>query len=173
MEVALKNWIEFVTGIQTKCMPYDGDRPSDDYMGYQIMAIVPMREGFKHKYELVSGNRYDWTRFTSAEMTVSINAYSISGATILAKLSASNDWWEARQVLLGQGDDIVFIDSTGSTNLTGLGDEKFRSRHQGNYRFNVTLKDERTIDAIKEWHLTGRFSNDTDTIDSKVDFITP
>lgn len=173
IDVAIKNWIDFVIGLETKCLPYRGDRPSTDYMGYQIMTIVPTIDGYKNIYQHVANNQYDWTRYTSAEMTVSINSYSINGIAHLNRLTAANDWWEAKQVLLADGDDIVLIDSVGPTNLTGLGDEAYRSRYQGNYRFNVTLKDQRTIDAIKEWHLTGVFSNDSDTINSKVDLITP
>jgi len=173
IDVSVFKWIKFVTGLETKQLPYRGDRPSVDYMGYQITTIVPQSHGYNHNYANVTGNLFDWTRLTSAEMTVSINAYSPNGLFKLNRLSCSNDWWEARQMLTSEGDDIVLVSASPPVNITGLGDETYRSRFQSDFLFNVTLTDERAIHSIKEWHLTGQFSNPVQTIESNVNWVAP
>lgn len=163
IDVSIRNWLQFTSTLalpQIKQAPYRGDRPDGDYITYQVMDIIPSRVAFKHAYAQVGdSNQYDWSRFTHAEMTVSANCYSPSGQAIIHRVIQSNDWWEARNVLKAQGVDVVYVDSSGVRDLTGIGDESFRSRHQTDLRFNIVLNHQRTIDAIIEWHLTGKFSS--------------
>ena len=160
IQQSLYDWMTLVNpGVAVKMAPYSGERPAGDYITYQILTIVPMVDGYKHTYTLNAGNLYDWTRINNAEMRVSINAYSPNGIALLNNLQMSNDWWQAKQTLKADGDDIAFVDATGPQNLTGLGDEGYRSRYQMDARFHMTISNTRTKYEIQQWALTGDFGD--------------
>lgn len=166
---AIYNWIDFVVGVAVKEAPYGGARIDDDYITYQVMSIEPEQHAYKHKFTQSVGNLYDWTKCASAALRVSLNAYSPDGMAMLNRLAMSGDWWEARQQLISDGDELALLSAGAPTNLTGLGDEGYRSRYQADFNFIVSLADQRTIYSITQWHLTGQFSNTRETVQSQVD----
>lgn len=142
------DWIEFINpGKGVRLAPVLSGRPSDDYLTYQLINVLPQFHGFKYEE---TGKRY-----TNAEMIFSVNAYSPQGAAMLYNMQQSGDWWDAKQKLLGHGEEIAFVSATAPNNLTALGDESWRSRWQADFTFSTTITQDRTFYGISQWLLTG------------------
>lgn len=156
-------------GAQVKQAPYEGDRPAGDYLTYQIINVLENQNGWKTTY--AAGKD---TRYTSAVITVSVNAYADKGYGYLSNAKALGDVWEARMALRDGDIALAYMQGGGTGNLTGLGDTGFRSRYQCDLMFHADLTHERTRSLIDEWALDGEFIvDDEETVPSSVDWARP
>lgn len=141
-------------------LPFDGDRPKSDYMAFQVMSLVPEQHSFD-SVRVASGSALisETMRF-NATMTVSINAFSYQGYQWLNRLHASAEDWQSRELLRADGVDMNLAGMVSTRNLTGLGDEKSRPRHQGDFRFYITTDNKFEVHRLKEFIITGRWVKD-------------
>lgn len=169
IEEKLKAWISaMIPSADVKLAPYDGPRPQSNYITFQPLTIVPQLHSYDRVREIAQTGFIDETRKFAALMTVSVNAYSLSGMAWVQRLHASSEVWEARNEL---GDDIALSGMTRSQNLTGLGDEKHRARWQGDFEFMITTSDTFTIYQLSEFFITGKWiSGDPESPDDTINF---
>ncbi|MGL4752952.1 MAG: phage neck terminator protein [Aeromonadaceae bacterium] len=141
-------------------LPFDGPRPKKDYMSFQVMSLVPEQHSFD-SVRVASGSALisETMRF-NATMTVSINAYSYQGYQWLNRLHASAEDWQSRELLRADGVDINLAGMVSARNLSGLGDEKSRPRHQGDFRFYITTDNTFEIHRLSEFIITGKWVKD-------------
>ncbi len=171
IEANIRAWLQLAApGAEVKQAPYQGERPTGDYLTYQIIAVDEQEAGWKVTYS----DGID-TRYTSAVLTVSVNAYAAKGYGLLANAKALGDVWEARGALKANDVALAFMQGGATQNLTALGDTGFRSRWQCDLMFHADLTHERTRDLINEWHLTGEFSSADGSfvVPSSVDWVRP
>lgn len=154
-EAAIRAFLVLTSGISdVKRAPYRGDRPASPYATYQINTVAPMIDGYKSTYNPTGSID---TRYTSAVMTVSVNAYADYGYRALSQVLASNDWWEARQTLTPA---MMAFQYGGTINtLTALGDTDWRSRYQCDLTFHVDTTHDRIRYLIEQWELTGNWGD--------------
>ncbi|MGL5774521.1 MAG: phage neck terminator protein [Aeromonas veronii] len=165
IEKNLQSWLKYCVpnlGDNTFYMqlPFDGPRPKKDYMSFQVMSLAPEQ----HSFDIVrvaSGSALisETVRF-NATMTVSINAYSYQGYQWLNRLHASAEDWQSRELLRADGVDMNLAGMVSTRNLTGLGGEKSRPRHQGDFRFYITTENKFEVHRLKEFIITGKWVND-------------
>ncbi|MGL5566735.1 MAG: hypothetical protein ACRDC4_13510, partial [Plesiomonas sp.] len=60
-------------------LPYDGDRPKEDYIGFQVSSIIPEEHSYDVVRTLKSTGLIDEQRKFNCTLMVSINAYSYKG----------------------------------------------------------------------------------------------
>lgn len=167
---AIGDWISQIVAPQNGViqMPYEGPRPANEYIGFQVLTVVPSEHSYKVVRELADSGKIDETRSFNATMTVSVNAYMQNGYNALNRLHASAEVFEARDILKSYGDDINLNGMIRQANLTGLGDEKFRPRHQGDFQFYITTDNRFEIYRLVEFTLSGKWltpdDGETDTI---------
>ena len=155
IEQHIKAWIDtMIDGANVKLAPYDGSRPSNDYITYQPMTIVPQLHSYDKVRQLAQSGMIDETIKFTATLTVSINAYSQAGHSQLQRLNSSSEVWEARQAL---GDDISLSGTSRIQNLTSLGDERHRARFQADFDFFIDTEDKFTIHRLSEFFITGKW----------------
>ena len=162
IEKNLMNWMKRnVIGASTFIqLPFDGDRPKADYMAFQVMSLVPEQHSFDTVRTLKSTGLIDETKRFNATLTVSINAFSYKGYEWLNRLHASAEDWQSRELLRADGVDMSLAGLVSTRNLTGLGDEKSRPRHQGDFRFYITTNNTFEIHRLSEFIITGRWVKD-------------
>lgn len=166
IEANIRAWLQLAApGAEVKQAPYDGERPVGDYLTYQIIGVDEQEAGWKVTY--ADGTD---TRYTSAVLTVSVNAYAAKGYALLANAKALGDVWEARGVLKAGDIALAFMQGAATQNLTGLGDTGFRSRYQCDLMFHADLTHERTRYLINEWHMSGVFEPNQPT---GIDWVRP
>ncbi|MGL5488902.1 MAG: phage neck terminator protein [Shewanella sp.] len=141
-------------------LPYDGDRPKEDYIGFQVSSIIPEEHSYDVVRTLKSTGLIDEQRKFNCTLMVSINAYSYKGYMWLQALHASSEDWGAREVLRADGIDINLVGMSRTQNLSGLGDEKTRPRHQGDFRFYLTVANSFEIYRLSQFIITGRWVKD-------------
>lgn len=170
IEANIRQWLLLAApGAEVKQAPYQGDRPDTPYLTYQIINILEQQNGWRTR----SAAGVD-TRYTSAVITVSVNAYADKGYQYLSNAKALGDVWEARTALRADDVALSFMQGGNTNNLTGLGDTGFRSRYQCDLMFHADLTHERTRSLINEWHLTGEFRvGDDAVVPSSVDWVRP
>lgn len=160
-----------IPGSDVKMAPYDGPRPKKDYITYQINSVIPQMHSYDQVKELLESGLINETRKFNALMTVSINAYSQGGYSILNNLHASAEVFEARAVLKADSEDINLNGMVSQQNLTGLGDEKYRARWQGDFEFFITTQSAFTIYQLTEFVITGKWvAGDKDNPTDQIDF---
>lgn len=153
-EEAIKDWLALITGGNIKQAPYTGPRPDSPYFTYQIINVSPMANGYKTTYNAMGSID---TRYTSALMTVSVNAYLDAGYAELSKVLAANDWWEARVIL--KDASMVFAQGSTINNLTALGDTDWRSRYQVDLTMHVDTTHDRVRYLIDQFNITGSWGD--------------
>ena len=154
IEANIRAWLQLAApGSDVKQAPYQGERPTGDYLTYQIIAVDEQEAGWKVTYS----DGID-TRYTSAVLTVSVNAYAAKGYGLLANAKALGDVWEARLALKADDVALAFMQGGATQNLTALGDTGFRSRWQCDLMFHADLTHERTRYLIDQWHVDGIFN---------------
>lgn len=166
IEANIRAWLQLAApGAEVKQAPYQGERPAGDYLTYQIIAVDEQEAGWKVTYS--DGTD---TRYTSAVLTVSVNAYVSKGYGVLANAKAMGDVWEARDVLKADDVALAYMQGGATQNLTALGDTGFRSRYQCDLMFHADLTHERTRYLIDSWHVDGIFNPNQP---SSVDWVRP
>lgn len=145
-------------------LPFDGDRPKADYLAFQVMSLVPEQHSFDTVRTLKSTGFIDETKRFNATLTVSVNAFSYQGYQWLSRLHASAEDWQSRELLRADGVDMNLTGMVSTRNLTGLGDEKSRPRHQGDFRFYITTDNTLEVHRLSEFIITGKWLNDDDMI---------
>jgi hypothetical protein len=92
----------------------------------------------------------------------------VDAEKLFAHIAMANDWWEAKQEL-AHGGMICFAPPFTPRAIPALGDEAFRHRNQADLTFYVKITDTRTMYAIREWHLSGKFvSKDAAGVESLI-----
>lgn len=170
IEANIRKWLLVAApGVAVKQAPYEGDRPATPYLTYQVISIAEQQTGWKRTNTAGTD-----TRYTSAVITVSVNAYADKGYGYLSNAKALGDVWEARMALRDGDIALAYMQGGGTGNLTGLGDTGFRSRYQCDLMFHADLTHERTRSLIDEWALDGEFIvDDEETVPSSVDWARP
>lgn len=162
IEKNLMNWIKrnVIDASEFIQLPFDGPRPKKDYVAFQIMSLVPEQHSFDSVRVASGSAMISETMLFNAAMTVSINAYSYQGYVWLNRLHASAEDWQSREILRADGVDMNLAGMVSTRNLTGLGDEKSRPRHQGDFRFYITTSNTFEVHRLKEFIITGRWVHD-------------
>lgn len=144
-------WIKAVLpDVDVKRSPYEGPRPENGYITYQIISETP--EMWAKKRERVRAvDMIDETLSYETSFTVSINAYSPTGSMWISRLIASRQFESAQLALLENGYDISFRDVPQMPrNLTALGTEGYRERWQGDFTLDYTVKHTHQIYELKQ-----------------------
>lgn len=161
IERSLYNWMETVNPLVSNLQaPFEGPRPASPYLTYQIISLVPERDLYK---ESLNATKDVVTRYGSAAMRVSINAYAPNGYDLLNRLHQSKEDWDSRMALLSDDEDLSLLGAGNIQTLTALGDESWRSRFQADFNFLVTIKSDWTFYRIQQFTLTGQITNEDDT----------
>ena len=102
IEKNIKAWIDgtVIGSTKTIRLPYDGQRPDSDYIGYQVISVIPESHSYDVVRELNQSGLIEETRKFNASMLVSINAYSVSGYDWLNRLHASAENFSSQQLLI-------------------------------------------------------------------------
>lgn len=166
IEKNLMSWMKRnIVGASTFIqLPFDGDRPKADYLAFQVMSLVPEQHSFDSVRAASGAALISETLKFNATLTVSINAFSYKGYEWLNRLHASAEDWQSRELLRADGVDMSLAGMVSTRNLTGLGDEKSRPRHQGDFRFYITTDNTFEIHRLSEFIITGKWSKDDDII---------
>ena len=165
IEKNIKAWIDgtVIGSTKTIRLPYDGQRPDSNYMGYQVISVIPESHSYDVVRELNQSGLIDETRKFNASMLVSINAYSVSGYDWLNRLHASAENFASQQLLIADDTEISLVGMERNSNLTGLGDELHRPRWQGDFRFFITTSNTFEIYRLSQFVINGKWiSGDKD-----------
>lgn len=171
IEANIRQWLLLAApGAAVNQAPYEGPRPTTPYLTYQVNAIAEQQCGWR----TLNAAGVD-TRYTSAIITVSVNAYADKGYQYLSNAKAQGDQWEARELLRADDIALAYMQGGSTNNLTGLGDTGYRSRYQCDVMFHADLTHARTRYLIDQWILYGSFTaaDGSDVVPSSVVWVRP
>lgn len=162
IEKNITNWIKANVPAGTRVIkaPYEGARPTQDYITYQVLTVIPQGNSFDTVRTLKVSGLIDETKKFNATMMVSINAYTPKGYAWLNALHASAEYWETHNLLSADSIDVSLVGMNRQANLTGLGDEGYRARQQGDFDFYLTTENVHEIHRLSEFIITGKWSED-------------
>lgn len=135
-------------------LPYDGDRPTGDYMGFQPMSVNLLRDAAKRRTANGDGT-FTQENFYQASLMVSLNAYGEKGYNRLIQAHGLKEDFRARNLFLQE--NMVLISVNNPRNLTALGDEKFRTRWQADATFHIRVETSFMDYQLKQFIVTGRW----------------
>lgn len=135
-------------------LPYDGDRPTGDYMGFQPMSVNLMRDAAKRRTSNGDGT-FTQENFYQATLMVSVNAYGEKGYNRLIQMHGLKEDFRARNLFLQE--NMALISVTNPRNLTALGDEKFRTRWQADATFHIRVETSFMDYQLKQFIVTGQW----------------
>ncbi len=142
-------------------IPYDGDRPTGDYMGFQPLSIDMERAAAKKRTNNGDGT-FTQENFYQAVLTVSINAYGEKGYNRLIQVHGLKEDYRARNLFLPE--KMALVSCSSPRNLTALGDEAYRTRWQADATFHIRVETSFTDYQLRRFLVTGQWVNGDDII---------
>jgi len=142
-------------------LPFEGDRPTGDYMGFQPMLIVPQRSAAKAKVDN-GDSTFTQANYYQAEMTISVNAYGEKGYNRLIQLHGAKEDFRTRNTLAPEHMALITVGSP--RNLSALGDEGYRTRWQADVSFNIRVQTSFVDYQLKQFIITGQWVNGDDVM---------
>lgn len=162
IESALLSLLKRLTPV-VKQAPYNGERPTGVYMTFQPMTIVPQRSPMKKRVLQPDGETFTESDWFHSELTVSINAYGAGGYNLLMGLHGLKQYYEARGALAADGMALITVGAP--RNLTGLGDEAYRTRWQADSVFHISPMTQFDDYRLRQFHITGKWVSTDDIIE--------
>lgn len=135
-------------------LPYEGERPTGDYMGFQPMLLVPQRSAAIKRVNNGDGT-FTQANFYQAELTVSVNAYGEKGYQRLIALHGAKEDFRTRNLLAPEHMSLITVGSP--RNLSALGDEGYRTRWQADVAFNIRVQTSFVDYQLKQFVITGQW----------------
>lgn len=137
-------------------------------MTFQPMTIVPQRSPMKRRVLQDDGETFTETDWFHSELTVSVNAYGPGGYSLLMGLHGLKQYYEARGALAAEG--MALITAGSPRNLTGLGDEAYRTRWQSDATFHISPMTQFDDYRLRQFHITGQWIGVNDTIEIETNY---
>lgn len=142
-------------------IPYDGDRPTGDYMGFQPIGIDMQRAAAKKRTDNGDGT-FTQENFYQAVLMVSINAYGEKGYNRLVQVHGLKEDYRARGIFTLENMALVHVGSP--RNLSALGDEAYRTRWQSDALFHLRVETSFMDYQLKRFIVTGEWVSGDDII---------
>ena len=138
-----------------KQAPYNGSRPTGEYITFQPITIIPQRSPINRRVLQSDGETFTETNWFHSELTLSVNAYGPKGYNLLLGLHGLKNYYEARGALEAEGMALVTIGS--ARNLSELGDEAYRTRWQADVTFHISPQTQFDDYRLRQFYVSGQW----------------